>query len=140
MLFRDLNGPAHRNALSPHARDPVNLHLNLIGACVRAPDNHRMAITKIALLSIGDLTEELVALGAALQSGKPMPNALRTLQDVTKALTALSAENRRYEAALRAAIDGLAVNAQQLQPSPLAAIQFGSVLGVGQKNGPHAGR
>lgn len=109
-----------------------------------------MAINRISFLSIGDLAEELVALGEALNAGKATPGAHRTLKDAASALTALSAEARKYEAALRSAISALTQETNEVrrptgftspaEATPLPSVQLTTVLRAEERTGPRAGR
>lgn len=94
---------------------PVNVHLLPVQNCPEPDQNGPMGINRISFLSIGDLAEELVALGQALNTGKATPGAHRTLQDAASALTTLSAEARNYEAALRSALSALSHNTEELR-------------------------
>lgn len=129
----------------------MNVHLGRGQNCPEPGKNRCMAINRISFLSIGDLAEELVALGQALSTGKATPGAHRTLQDAASALTTLSAEARNYEAALRLALGALSQTTEELrqattmptrssgQHQPLP-IQLSTVLKVEERTGPRAGR
>lgn len=129
----------------------MNVHLHPDQNCPGLGKNRWMAVNRISFLSIGDLAEELVALGQALSTGKATPGAHRTLQDAASALSTLSAEARHYEAALRSALSALSQNAGGLSRAATLPtrssgqhralpIQLPTVLRVEERTGPHAGR